>query len=126
MESWYPVQMGSNAVGKVRMVRRGLYYSIHCRCRIGGDVMCRLMVCCGDKREDLGVVVPMDGGFGLDMNVPVKRLGEGTASFFLMPKHTPEDGTIIPVYPEEPFRYISRIKDAYLVKRDNQTCICIK
>ena len=126
MESWYPVQMGSNAVGKVRLVRQGLYYSIRCRCRIGGDVMYRLTVCCRDKRIDLGVVVPVDGGFGLDTKIPVKRLGEGTVSFLLTPKYTPQEETLIPVYPEEPFRYISRIKEAYLVKRGNQTCICIK
>ena len=118
--------MGSNAVGKVRMARQGLYYAIHCRCRIGGDVMYRLTVCCGDKREDLGVVVPVDGGFGLDTKVPVKRLGEGTVSFVLVPKYTAEEGVLVPIYPEEPFHYLARIKDAYLVKKDGQTCIRIR
>ena len=45
--------------------------------------MCRLFVRCGSREENLGIVVPMDGGFGLDTRIPVKRLGEGEMEFRL-------------------------------------------
>ena len=126
MEKWYPVHMGSSAVGKVRVIQQGLYYVFRCRCRVGETVMCRLSVCCGEKREDLGIVVPVDGGFGLETRLPVKRLGQGELAFFLTPKGTLEAETIIPVYPEEPFAYLSQLKRAYLIKRDGQCCIGLK
>lgn len=126
MENWFGVSFGNQTVGKVRVTKQGLYYRFSCRCRIGGDVVCRLTVSCGDKRENLGIVVPMDGGFGLDTKIPAKRIGEGKMEFFLIPKHDVSDGQVVPIYPEEPFAYISRLKDAYLVKRNGQKCIVIK
>lgn len=126
LENCFAVHFGNKAVGKARVSKQGLYYHISCRCRIGADVVCRLTACCGDRRENLGVVVPVEGGFGLDTKIPVKRLGEGGMSFFLSPKHETEAGQIIPVYPEEPFAYISRLKKAYLLKQNGCQCIVIK
>lgn len=78
----------------------------------------RLEVRCGEKQENLGVVVPVEDGFGLDTRLPVKRLGEGEMTFTLIPKHEPSRGQFVPIYPEEPFGYITRLKDAYLVRKD--------
>ena len=97
-----------------------------CRCQISGDVVCRLHVSCGDKRENLGVVVPVDGGFGLDTKLPVKRLGEGKMEFTLIPKHEVLEGTFVPIYPEEPFAYIERLKEAYLVRKGEQVGVMFK
>ena len=83
--------------------------------------MCRLFVRCGSRDENLGIVVPMDGGFGLDARIPVKRLGEGEMEFRLVPKHGDHTGErFVPIYPEEPFSYISRLKDAYLARQGEQ------
>lgn len=35
-------------------------------------------------------------------------------------------GRFIPIKPEEPFAYIERLKDAYLVRQDGQVGIIIK
>ena len=69
----YDVYFGHRQSGRVQVQRQGLYYRFQCRCRLTGDVVCRLYVLCGGRRENLGVVVPMDGGFGLDTRVPVKH-----------------------------------------------------
>lgn len=107
-------------MGKVQVERQGLYYRIHCRCQMTGEIMCCLQAQCGDRQENLGVVVPMDGGFGLDTRLPVKRLGEGELSFTLTPKNgQAQKGTFIPLAPEEPFAYISRLKDAFLERQGN-------
>lgn len=126
MEETYGVYLGKDQMGKVQVGRQGLYYRFCCRCQLSGDVVCRLHVACGDKRESLGVVVPMDDGFGLDTKIPVKRLGEGKMEFLLIPKYETAGGTFVPVFPEEPFSYIERLKDAYLARKDGQVGVMLK
>ena len=125
MEGTYGVYFGKQLMGKVQVLRQGLYYRFICRCRITGDVICRLKLICQGKQENLGVVVPMDGGFGLDTRLPVKRLGEGEPEFVLLPKCAPGEGQFVPVYPDEPFAYLEKLKDAYLVKKEGQIGVMI-
>ena len=125
MEGTYPVFFGQAQVGKVQVRKQGLYYRIFCRCRMTGDVVCRLAVQCGQNRENLGVVVPVEGGFGLEKSVPCKRLGEGEPEFRLLPKHEKASGTFVPIYPEEPFAYIRNLKDAYFERRYGQAGVVI-
>ena len=87
--------------------------------------MFRLRVSCADKQEELGVLVPADGGFGLDRRIPVKRLGEGKPEFCLYVQREASEGKFVPIIPEEPFGYIAKLKDAYLVRRNGQTGILI-
>ena len=75
MEENYGVYFGNRPVGKVQVTRQGLYYHFLCRCELTGDVMCRLWVTCADKRESLGLVVPVDGGFGLKVKLVVTMPG---------------------------------------------------
>ena len=126
MEGYYGVCFGRDMVGKVQVLQQGLYYRIICRCRISGEIVCRLMVSCGGKKENLGIVVPMDGGFGLDTRIPAKRLAVGTPEFILVPKYEASTDMFVPIYPEEPFAYISRLKDAYLTRKNGQLGIGIK
>ena len=126
MEGTYGVYLGKQLSGKVQVIRQGLYYRFYCRCQISGNVICRLMVTCADKQENLGVVVPVDGGFGLETKIPCKRLGEGQLQFTLMPKHSHSDGRFVPISPEEPFAYISRLKQAYLLRQGGQVGVMIK
>lgn len=119
MEGNYAVTFGKNTVGKVQVLREGLYYSFYCRCQLSGDVVYRLAVRCGESEESLGVLVPMEGGFGLKKRIPAKRLGQGSPVFFLMPKHN-HSGVFAPIYPEEPFAYIAKLKDAFLIRQEGQ------
>ena len=114
LEENYGVYFGNRPVGKVQVTRQGLYYHFLCRCELTGDVMCRLWVTCADKRESLGLVVPVDGGFGLK---------EGELTFSLLPKHDKPSGKFIPISPEEPFAYIERLKKSYLVRKGEQVGI---
>lgn len=126
MEDQYGVYFGTKMAGKVQVQRQGLYYRFHCRCQLAEGMVCRLTVLCGDKQENLGILVPMEGGFGLDTRIPAKRLGEGEMEFFLIPKHSAQSGIFVPIYPEEPFAYIARLKEAYLVKQNGQAGILLK
>ena len=121
MEGNYEVSFGRQVVGNVLVERLGLYYRFHCRCKLTGDVICRLQVVCGDKQENLGILVPVGEGFGIDTKLPIKKLGEGIMRFFLLPKHeAATEVKFVPIYPEEPFRYISRLKTLYLERQNGQ------
>lgn len=135
MEGYYSVSFANKNVGKVQVQRQGLYYRFICRCSISGDVVCRLKVVCGGREESLGVVIPMEGGFGLDTRLPVKRIGEGNMEFYLAPKGLPlaeraeptePAGQFVPIYPDEPFAYIARLKQAFFVRQNGQAGILIK
>ena len=118
MVGTYEIMLGSSPVGQVTVERQGLYYRFSCRCDLKG--MYRLMASCNGKQEDLGTLIPKDGAFGLEKRVPVKRLGEGKPEFLLMGKDCARRENFVPVYPEEPFSYMSRLKDAYLARREGQ------
>ena len=122
----FEIKEGTSAVGQANVEQQGLYYRICCRCTLQKNMMYRLVVSCGEKQEDLGTLIPMDGKFGLEKRIPVKRLGEGKLQFFLMTKGNRREGKFVPVYPEEPFSYMSRLKDAYLERRNGQVGIVIR
>lgn len=125
LEGNYEVSFGAKTVGKVQVLRQGLYYRFICRCKLTGDVVCRLVVRCGNCCENIGVVIPTGDGFGLDKKLPAKRVGEGVPEFYLAPRHDTVNGKFVPIYPEEPFAYIARLKDAFLARQGGQIGVVI-
>ena len=125
MEGNYPILMGGKEIGTVKVTRQGLYYSIDCRCALSGEVICRVTVTCGEKTHSLGIPVPEGGAFVLRTRLPVKQLGEGQLRFQAQPNHRPVAGLFVPISPEEPFAYITRLKESYLVRRNGQVGILV-
>lgn len=121
----YDILLGGQTVGKAHVQRQGLYYCFDCRCRLSGDVMCRVTVTCGDRTESLGLLTPEGDQFVLRTKLPVKRLGEGIMEFIAVPKHPELRGKFIPLSPEEPFAYIRRLEDAVLQIRNGQVGVLI-
>ena len=126
MEGNYEVLYGKEAVGKVQLLRQGLYCRIICRCRLSGDQVCRLYAVSDGRQENLGVLVPDGDGFLLDRKIPAKRIGEGTLRFVLSSGGGLPAGTFVPITPEEPFAYIERLKDAFLQSEHGKIGIRIK
>ena len=126
MDGEYDILMGKEVVGTATVERQGLYYRFYCRCQISGSVICRVMVSCNGHHGNLGVLVPMGDGFGLTTRLSVKKLGKGPFQFRAMPKHQKSDEKFIPVYPEEPFAYLTRLQCAFLEVQNGQTGIRIK
>lgn len=120
MERKFSVTVCGKHAGKVLVQRQGLYYHFHCMCTLEDHTIYRLMVQCGTVRESLGIPVPKEGGFVLDTKLPVKRIGEGEMSFTLVPKHEVRSGSFVPIHPEEPFAYLSRLKESFLILRDGE------
>ena len=121
----YPVLLGGQPIGKAEVGRQGLYYCIACRCRLSGEVVYKVTVSCGENTESLGILVPEGGAFVVTTRVPIKRLGEGELAFRAVPRHTELRGQFIPVSPEEPFAYLSRLENAFMAIRDGHSGIII-
>ena len=118
LEGTYSVFFAGRVVGEVRITRQGLYYRFDCKCRISGDVVCSLNVSCGGKEEKIGILVPVGDSFGLAKTIPVKHFGSGKPEFFLGTKYDQPRLCFAPIYLEEPFAYIERLKDAYLARKE--------
>lgn len=123
MDGDYEVEFRNFSVGRVNVRRQGLYYRFSCRCRLEGNELYCLQLKCAGAMEKLGILVPIEGCFGLDTRIPVKRFGEGKPEFQLITKRDTDAGTVVNIYPEEPFAYIARLKHAFLVKQNGELYI---
>lgn len=110
----YEIWMANEVVGTATVDRQGLYYCFTCSCRIKGDAICRVVVSCDGHHENLGILVPGEKGFVLTTRLAVKKLGMGPLRFCIIPKHGSCSGQFVPVYPEEPFAYLTRLQNAFL------------
>ena len=126
MEGSYPVLMGGQQVGDAAVHRDGLYLCFSCRCRFSGEMICRLVAEVDGKKENLGIPVPEGDCFHLQTRVPAKRLGEGELTVRAVPKHSSVSGKFVPLSPQEPFRYLKELKNAYLEIRNGQAGIVLR
>ena len=153
MADTYEIQYQGKPVGSVRTEKQGLYHCFHCRCSLPDEGMYRIHVCSGDKWEDLGICIPVEGKFGMDKKIPSKRLGEGELTFRLVSKDwKPEEPTVeadppvreesaaepepaavqepegifVPVSEEEPFHQLDMLEDAVMEIRDDQMGIMLQ
>ena len=121
----YEVFQNGEVVGTVEANREGLYIRFSCRCQPVHRDMIRLWMICGEQEIDLGLCVPMDGGFGTEKRIPAKQCGPGAPRFCLRHKEDTLRGKFVPLSPEEPFQYIHRLETAFLQRRGTQLGIVI-
>ena len=125
MDGTYDIYLGREVVGKAAVEQQGLYYRFCCQCNISGSVICRITVSCNGHHENLGVLIPMGSGFGLTTKMAMKKLGKGPFQFRALPKHQKSESKFIPVYPDEPFAYLTRLQNAFLEIRNGQPGVVI-
>jgi len=129
LEKQYAVHISGQQVGKVQVCRQGLYYHFLCRCQLPHGEPYRLKVSCGGRQENLGILIPIGDGFGLDTKIAAKHIGDGMMAFTLLPHKESKEhisGKFIPISPEEPFSYICRIRESFLTIKNGQKGIVIK
>ncbi len=119
MDNTYPIMLGNVTVGEAKVTRQGLYYLIACKCQLTGDIPCRVGINCGTHMEKLGMLVPENDYYAAQTRIAASKLGTCELSFCIIPKHMPCNEEFVPIRPEEPFAYLSRLEDAYLRKREN-------
>ena len=110
----YPAVLGQETVGTVDVQKIGLYYTIQANCRLSGEVPCKLIANAGDQTLDLGTFVPKDDHFCIHTKVAQKKLCNGELSFRVSTKHRPSDYPMIPLHPDEPFRYLEKMTEGFL------------
>ena len=126
MEGTWNVYFKDKAGGNCRIVREGLYNCVSCRCGRVAEGICRLILECEDQRLDLGVLVPMEGGFGIDKKLPAKHLPQGQPVFSIEVPGQNTETRFIPVRDGEGFAYLSRLADARFVKRGGEVGVILK
>ena len=123
----YPVYLGGNPVGKVQILQEGLYRRVICRCRMTGEVVCRLVALEGDRRIPIGIPVPAGDGFHLSKRIPARQLDLEDPEFQLIPSCGEKPGErFLPIIPEEPFSCIEGLQNAYLARKDGQLGILLR
>ena len=86
MAETYDITYEGATIGTASKEKQGLYYRFCCRCSLPDKSLYRIYAVCEQGMEDLGICIPIDGLFGMDKKIPVKRLGEGKLRFELLPK----------------------------------------
>lgn len=122
LEGTYKVNFGEKQVGSVEMKRVGLYYELQCCCSRCDGQMVELVAEGKGFRENLGLLLPMEGGLGLKMRIPVKRMGEGKPRFSLHLRHEEEEN-LIEVDADAPFAFLQQLESAHLVFRQGKAMI---
>ena len=126
MKGLYTVHHGREQVGKVELIPQGLYCRVICRCAVASDQVFRLYAVSEQRRENLGVLLPESDGLCLDRKIPVKTLGREPIRFVVSCGTGAVQGRFVPIRPEEPFRYIDRLKDAFLETENGKIGIRIQ
>ncbi len=121
----YPILRGGEAIGQAQVEKRGLYWHFSCRCRLTGEVIHRLTVRWGDRQENLGIPVPENGEFVLTAKIPASRLGQGEPVIRAVPRHGELAGKFVPIAPETPFAYLTRLENAVFLRREGQAGILL-
>lgn len=125
MEGTWTVFDCGEAVGQCWGSREGLYTRFSCRCALQDGGIHDLLLRIGNWQQSLGVLVPSAGAFVLDTRLVSRQLPEGTPEFSVRPRGTRADA-FIPVVPEEPFAYLTRLEKAYLVRRGDQVGLTLR
>lgn len=125
MSEEYPVFLGNEQIGNAQIRKQGLYWKIQCCCQLSGQVIYKVLICCGQQETNLGVLIPEKCGFVVETSVPIKRIGAGPFTFRAVPRHEKVTGAFVPIYPEEPFAYLQRLTESYLQIREGRMGIIL-
>lgn len=126
MEATYEIKLGDDPVGTATVTQKGLYYEILCICSLTGSVPFRIQMYTSDAQIDLGLCYKRGNTIGLKTRVCVKQAGVAPFQFSLIPHKEYAEKSFVPIHPEEPFAYLKRLEDAYLVYRNGNPGICFK
>lgn len=151
MDELYPVFYGDTQIGKVQVLHQGLYAVFQAHARLPEGEIYRLWAVWDGGELNLGVMTPEEEGFSLRTRRAAKHLGAENLRFAARgrqefqpepkeqsqppreareePKKEPQapegEYRFVPIVPEEPFAYISRLKDSFLATQNGQQGILL-
>lgn len=126
MHSEYYIQLDGSVVGTAKVTIEGLYLHIICKCTFAESGLYKIEAEGPSGIVNLGTCVQLQGSFGLDTRVPVKRLGIGELVFRVVEPQRNTEGIIAPISEGKAFAYIPRLRNARLIIQNGKYLIELK
>lgn len=126
MTGQYEVTVGTQRVGQMDVRQIGLYYHFSCCCALSGEIIQRVLMKMEGREYNLGILVPEGGKFRLRTRIPVRIIQTGTPKFCVVPFHRKERENFVPIAPEEPFAYLTKLRQAYMVREGDRVGIAFR
>ena len=79
----FDIIMNRQVVGNARVDKEGLFYKIHCTCKVPDEAFYKIYMNDGEINRDLGICVPSGDFFVLTARVPCKQIKVESLSFSL-------------------------------------------
>lgn len=124
MDECYPVFWNKQVVGKVKLRKEGLYYSLEGQCKLTEKMVYRLYIKTNVQPQSLGILAPAQGYYTLKKHIPVKELNAGNVEFYLISERDRDNGCAL--NPEMEISYLSKLENAYFCKDGKVSRICFK
>lgn len=125
MNRRFDVYLDHQVAGFGEIIKQGLYYNVHCRCKLTDNKVYRLLASCGERTVDLGICVPFEDGFGVDKMIPIKKLNEDGIVLHLSRKQDNSDRTFVPLNAEKPFGAMEYLMCAKFERRGDTAGLLI-
>ena len=116
----YEVYCADRVIGSISLEPQGLYYKIFSYCERISEKFPKLYAVCGDHKTSIGVYKPQGNGFVMERLLSIKSWDLKGISFQIGSMDRQIKGETIPVFPDRPFPYISRIGNAQFCREDEQ------
>ena len=121
----FHIMRDDQSIGRAEVEKTGLYYRIVCSCRLDRDHIYKIIARGDMGSENLGICVPRNGGFGLTVRIPVKRLGTDNLSFAAVIKQTCSENAYS-LDTSKPFHGIERLINGRYAVVNNIPSVMIK
>lgn len=118
MDVTYSVTWEERIVGQVRIVSRGLYSDIECRCKLPEGEIYRLWVYTDAEKTNLGVLYPGSEEFSLRRRLPTRDIPTLNPIFRIQRPAREADMRFVPVREDTPFAYLSLLPQSRYAVRD--------
>ena len=113
----YPIFFAGEEKGIAVVTRQGMFWYIRCSCQCCEELGCSVIVSwTEDQCVDLGRCFREEDRWCLSTRIRRNAVPEGKPVFRMMIKNAKSAERLVPIQPEEPFAYLSRLKNAYLVR----------
>lgn len=108
------VWLNGEVAGSVCITKEGLYTRFLCQCRLPDNHIYRLSLSCNGQKTDLGICVPQGEYYTVNKIVKSRQIGDGEMCFQIIPTTEKTKDSFIPLLPNQPFDYISKIENMIL------------
>ena len=117
----YEITLRNKVVGTMAVSSAGLYYHFRGKCTLSKNCIFRITMSCGDKQENLGVLIPCNGLFLLDTKRPMKQFSDAMPVFTVQSDR--ESG--FPVNENTPFPKLEALDNGVFQKKDGISLILL-